>query len=106
MATKAALYKRARELGVLIEHEPKDGFGMRAVEALAPNGKRFASDETHAIVASAFSGDPIGDAYADLIERMREGLIDCDPDTCESDCWNDDGTLSDAKWHTTATNLK
>lgn len=99
-ATKAQLERRARALGVILEYEPKDSYGTRVVEALAPNGKRFAGDGVHALIANAFHDEPIGCAYASLLLRMEDGLEDCDPKTCDSDCWNDDGTLSSAEWLT------
>ena len=84
--TKRQLMTEAEKHGAAIEYS----FGMDTfVEALAPDGKVWSAAGVHILCANSVDGDPIGNAYDDLIDRMQMGTEACPRDmhgdgTCDT----------------------
>jgi hypothetical protein len=78
MTTKAQLRKAiAKHPGAeLVE----DGF---RAEAIAPPGHIWSSDHLHCLVGWFEDGEPIGEVWADLMERVVMGVEPCEDQNCD-----------------------
>lgn len=80
-AKKSEVLRLAKALGVEVEEDLDSNGG--SIYCDAPAGKVFAADpDLHGIVARYFTGDK-PEAWADLLNRMSEGLEDCELEDCD-----------------------
>lgn len=77
-------FKRvARKFGATLYHSYAGRYHSYNIDA--PHGKLWSASDTHTLVVEWRKDDPVykHDAIADVIERMEEGLHDCDVDDCD-----------------------
>lgn len=80
MTTKAKVYRASRDLGA--EVRVLSG-ALLDVEIVAPVGKHW-DGGVHALVRAQEDGEPRADVWADLLERMGDGLWPCHTGCSES----------------------
>lgn len=79
MTPRQRVLHRAEVLGATIEENDPMWPHVLDVEAVAPDGERWACDGVHALVAVADEGWT-NTAWLDLFERMVTGLEPCPAD--------------------------
>jgi hypothetical protein len=79
MTTLAQVKKIAEAMGATVEDQ-KIG-NSHSCEILAPKGKMFGEGSTHILVDCAYT--PWKPDYADLLSRLKYGMIDCNDPECE-----------------------
>jgi hypothetical protein len=84
MATAETLRQKAKQCGATVERSPAGRTERYNVEA--PPGKVWAATgDTHCLVVEWYAADKVGrdQAIADALDRMQEGLADCENEDCE-----------------------
>lgn len=81
MATQKQVENRAAELGCefeVLRRAPK-----LDCQVWAPEGKRFELG-LHTLVGHQLPGRPLEQVFADMLERMSNGVEDCDDPNCDT----------------------
>ena len=84
--TKAAVEKRARELGAHVSfHRDRDMESPEhEITIEAPDGKVFKGTGTHGVVVRGDVGSPWADLYLSALGDMEHGLAECDDEDCDT----------------------
>ena len=52
-------------------------------EVIAPRGWHWLTDGLHAFVGNQWRRENVREVYADMLDRMSDGIEKCTPDTCQ-----------------------
>ncbi len=80
MTTKQKVYAKAKELGIEIN---ETGERYRAIELIAPKGKKFAGFDLHICVSEQDDWTTAAQLWQNVWEDIRMGLSECEDADCE-----------------------
>ena len=55
----------------------------RCINVDLPAGRVWAANDSHSVVGGVCPGEPMSEAYADLLEQMSYGVQECSDAQCE-----------------------